>query len=250
VTSELDETTTASEKNAVNAEGSRANAVEAMNAATRGSDRMQKLSAAVEAMKEAADETSKIVRTIDEIAFQTNLLALNAAVEAERAGDAGRGFAVVAEEVRTLAKRSAEAARNTTQVIERSRKKADEGVALNRDASIAFDAIAGQVKKIAEAMTQIAESSQKQHAGVSRAASSADSIRDDAQSGAATAEETASAAVELAAQSNSLRQMTGDFTLGRGQALPARPEHATRRVLPARAANKASFAVGAKPTWV
>jgi methyl-accepting chemotaxis protein len=110
--------------------------------------------------------------------------------------------------------RSAEAARNTTQVIERSLKKAEEGVLLNRDASVAFDAIFEQVKKIAQVMADIAESSQKQHAGVSRVTSSAGTIRDGAQSGAATAEETAAAATELAAQAASMREMTATFRLG------------------------------------
>lgn len=221
VTTELDENTVSSEQSARGAESSRAHAVDAQNSAERGSAGMSRLSVAVDAMKEAADETAKIVRTIDEIAFQTNLLALNAAVEAARAGEAGRGFAVVAEEVRTLAMRSAEAARNTTSVIERSLKKADEGVTLNRDASVAFSVIAEQVAKITSSMTQIASSSQKQHASISRVASSADSIRGDAQNGAASAQEAASAAAELAAQATSLRQMTANFVLGRGKALPA-----------------------------
>ncbi|HEV8548605.1 MAG TPA: methyl-accepting chemotaxis protein, partial [Polyangiaceae bacterium] len=173
-------------------------------------------------------------RTIDEIAFQTNLLSLNAAVEAARAGDAGRGFAVVAEEVRTLAMRSADAARNTTQVIERSLKKADEGVLLNRDASIAFDAIFGQVKKIAQVMADIAESSQRQHAGVARVTSSADTIRDGAQSGAATAEETAAAATELAAQAASMREMTATFRLGSVAAPTRAAEPAMTRFAPQR----------------
>src|SRR5262249_49374305 len=155
ITEDLGETTGMSKQNAANAEGSRTHAVDAMTSAEKGSEGMRRLSIAVESMKTAADETAKIVRTIDEIAFQTNLLSLNAAVEAARAGDAGRGFAVVAEEVRTLAMRSADAARNTTQVIERSLKKAEEGVLLNRDASIAFDAIFGQVKKIAQVMAEI-----------------------------------------------------------------------------------------------
>jgi len=223
ITGELGETTNMSKENAANAEGSRSHAVDAMTSAEKGSEGMRRLSVAVESMKAAADETAKIVRTIDEIAFQTNLLSLNAAVEAARAGDAGRGFAVVAEEVRTLAMRSAEAARNTTQVIERSLKKAEEGVLLNRDASVAFDAIFEQVKKISQVMAAIAESSQKQHAGVARVTASADTIRDGAQSGAATAEETAAAATELSAQAASMREMTASFRLGNVGAGAPRP---------------------------
>lgn len=217
ITAELSDATRASQQNAIDADVSRSHASDAMGSAGMGSESMSRLSVAVDSMKTAADETAKIVRTIDEIAFQTNLLALNAAVEAARAGDAGRGFAVVAEEVRTLALRSAEAARSTTRVIEQSQKKAEEGVAFNRDASVAFGAIAAQVEKIARAMTEIAESSKKQHAGVARLSTSADSIRDDAQNGAATAQETASAAAELSAQAAAMRQMTSTFTLGQSR---------------------------------
>jgi methyl-accepting chemotaxis protein len=228
ITVELGETTTMSKQNAANAEGSRGHAVDAMASAEKGSESMRRLSVAVESMKAASDETAKIVRTIDEIAFQTNLLALNAAVEAARAGDAGRGFAVVAEEVRSLAMRSADAARNTTQVIQQSLKKAEEGVLLNRDASVAFDAIFGQVKKIAQVMSEIAESSQRQHAGVARVTGSADTIRDGAQAGAATAEETAAAATELAAQAASMREMTATFSLGNDTPAPRNAQHARR----------------------
>jgi methyl-accepting chemotaxis protein len=163
------------------------------------------------------------------------LLALNAAVEAARAGDAGRGFAVVAEEVRTLAMRSAEAARTTTQVIERSLKKAEEGVSLNRDAAVAFDAITGQVKKIVQMMATVADSSQEQHAGVARITSNADAVRQHAQNGASTAEQTAAAAAELSAQADSLRGMTGQFTFGQSsvsyldQSRQKRPSYPPRR---------------------
>jgi methyl-accepting chemotaxis protein len=215
ITGELEETTLMSKQNAANAQESRAHAEAAMATAEQGSQSMAKLSVAVEAMKNAADESAKIVRTIDEIAFQTNLLALNAAVEAARAGDAGRGFAVVADEVRTLAMRSAEAARSTTQVIERLLKQAEEGVGINRDATVAFNAIASQVKKIVQVMAEIAESSRQQHAGVARVSASAETIRTDAQAGAATAEETAGAAAELAAQAQAMQEMTAQFSISR-----------------------------------
>jgi methyl-accepting chemotaxis protein len=214
ITSALEETTSMSKQCAANAQESRAQAEGAMAIAEQGSKNMASLSAAVDAMKEAADETAKIVRTIDEIAFQTNLLALNAAVEAARAGDAGRGFAVVADEVRTLAMRSAEAARSTTQVIDRSLKKAEEGVAINREATVAFSAIANQVKKVVEVMKEIAESSRQQHAAVARVSAAVDSVGRDAETGAATAEEAASAAEQLSAQAELMRETTSLFQLG------------------------------------
>ncbi|HVY27772.1 MAG TPA: methyl-accepting chemotaxis protein [Polyangiaceae bacterium] len=217
VSEDLASSTQMSKQNAADARQSRAHAEQAMATAEQGAASMSRLSAAVEAMKLAADETAKIVRTIDEIAFQTNLLALNAAVEAARAGDAGRGFAVVAEEVRTLAMRSADSARNTTVVIERSLKQAEQGVTLNRDASVAFQGIATQIKLIARVMAEIADSSQKQHGGMARISSSSDAIREHAQNGAATAEETAAAAAELAAQAEAMRSLTSQFRFGEQQ---------------------------------
>jgi methyl-accepting chemotaxis protein len=231
ITAALEETTSMSKQSAANAQESRAQAEGAMATAEQGSKNMASLSAAVDAMKDAADETAKIVRTIDEIAFQTNLLALNAAVEAARAGDAGRGFAVVADEVRTLAMRSAEAARNTTQVIERSLRKAEEGVAMNRDATVAFNAIANQIKKVVDVMKEIAESSRQQHAAVARVSASVDSVARDAQTSAATADEAASAAEELSKQAELMRETTSQFELdlGRGRSTAKAPRAARRQ---------------------
>jgi methyl-accepting chemotaxis protein len=236
ITAALEETTSMSKQSAANAQESRAQAEGAMATAEQGSKNMASLSAAVDAMKDAADETAKIVRTIDEIAFQTNLLALNAAVEAARAGDAGRGFAVVADEVRTLAMRSAEAARNTTQVIERSLRKAEEGVAMNRDATVAFNAIAGQIKKVVEVMKEIAESSRQQHAAVARVSASVDSVARDAQTSAATADEAASAAEELSKQAELMRETTSQFELelGRSRSVANKPPRPVRRQEPQR----------------
>jgi hypothetical protein len=171
---------------------------------------------------------------IDDIAFQTNLLALNAAVEAARAGDAGRGFAVVAEEVRSLAMRSAEAARNTTVVIERSLKKAEEGVVINKEASIAFEAIGKQVKKVVEVIAEIAESSQQQHDSVARINRGVDTVSRETQQSAAATEQTASAAEELAAQAETMRTLTSQFRLG--QARPAAPLGKPARKRPVRVA--------------
>jgi len=120
----------AQSSNAANEVAAQANA-----AGERGRQAMEDLAQAIAGIKANADQTAKIVKTIDEIAFQTNLLALNAAVEAARAGDAGKGFAVVAEEVRNLAQRAGEAARNTAQLIEQSVKSAEQGVALSTNVS-------------------------------------------------------------------------------------------------------------------
>ena len=106
---------------------------EASNSASKGAHAMDDMSSAINEIKKSSDETAKIIKVIDEIAFQTNLLALNAAVEAARAGEAGKGFAVVAEEVRNLAQRSAEAAKNTSSLIEGSQKNSDNGVRVTEE---------------------------------------------------------------------------------------------------------------------
>jgi methyl-accepting chemotaxis protein len=238
VLSTLEEITSMSKQNASNAQESRSHAQGATTMADQGSASMGRLSSAVESIKGAADETAKIIKTIDEIAFQTNLLALNAAVEAARAGDAGRGFAVVAEEVRSLAMRSAEAAKNTTQVIERSLKKAEEGVIINKEASVAFEAIGKQVKKVVEVISEIAESSQQQHDSVARINKGVDTVSRETQQSAAATEQTASAAEELAAQAENMRSLTSQFRLG--QAAPAayqpKPAATARRGAPRGAA--------------
>jgi methyl-accepting chemotaxis protein len=237
VLSSLEEITSMSKQNAANAQESRSHAHGATSMADQGAASMHRLSSAVESIKGAADETAKIIKTIDEIAFQTNLLALNAAVEAARAGDAGRGFAVVAEEVRSLAMRSAEAANNTTVVIERSLKKAEEGVNINREASVAFEAIGKQVKKVVEVIAEIAESSQQQHDSVARINKGVDTVSRETQQSAAATEQTASAAEELAAQAEAMRSLTAQFRLGRTKSSPqpvrsAAPKRAARVARP------------------
>ena len=238
VLSSLEEITAMSKQSATRAQESRAHAQGATETAARGSASMGRLSHAVESIKGAADETAKIIKTIDEIAFQTNLLALNAAVEAARAGDAGRGFAVVAEEVRSLAMRSAEAAKNTTQVIERSLKKAEEGVVINQEASVAFEAIGKQVQKVVDVITEIAESSQQQHDSVARINKGVDSVSRETQQGAAATEETASAAEQLAGQAEMMRALTAQFRLGSAPQA-SQPKSGGRWRSPKRPANAA-----------
>lgn len=216
VLSTLEEITSMSKQNASNAQESRSHAQGATTIADQGTASMSRLSSAVDSIKGAADETAKIIKTIDEIAFQTNLLALNAAVEAARAGDAGRGFAVVAEEVRSLAMRSAEAAKNTTAVIERSLRKAEEGVLINKEASVAFEAIGKQVKKVVEVISEIAESSTQQHDSVARINKGVDTVSRETQQSAAATEQTASAAEQLAAQAENMRTLTSQFRLSQG----------------------------------
>ncbi len=174
---------------------------------------MRRLSEAMEKIKLSSDETAKIVKTIDEIAFQTNLLALNAAVEAARAGDAGKGFAVVAEEVRNLAMRSAEAAKTTAQLIEESVGNAEGGVAVNSEVMSRLEEIQKQVMQVSEVMDEIAAGADQQARGVEQINSSMDQMNQVTQTTAANAEESSSASEELTAQAEELRALVSEYTI-------------------------------------
>jgi methyl-accepting chemotaxis protein len=190
----------------------------------QGGAAMGRLNEAMQSIKASSDQTVKIIQTIDQIAFQTNLLALNAAVEAARAGQAGRGFAVVAEEVRNLATRSAEAARNTDRMIRESAAKADQGVVLAKEV---IDLLA-RLRKIGDDVSKlvgaVAAANQLQHRSVTDIQTATGEMNRAVQSGAATAEETAAASEELSAQAHGLSELVRRLTVlvaGRGGAKPA-----------------------------
>ncbi len=211
-TSALEEMSSMVKQNAANAQQANTLSDEAVKMIENGRGSMEKLLGAIGQIKSSADQTAKIVKTIDEIAFQTNLLALNAAVEAARAGDAGKGFAVVAEEVRNLAQRSAEAARNTAALIEGSIGNTDNGVSMAGEAAQALDKIAGHSIKVSELVSEIAAAGNEQAQGIDQMTTAMNEVDSATQQNAANAEESASAGEELAAQTQELDAMIVELT--------------------------------------
>ncbi len=210
-TSSIEEMSSMVKQNAVNAEEAKGLAAAARGNAEKGTEAMTRMSTAIDDIKKSSDETAKIVKTIDEIAFQTNMLALNAAVEAARAGEVGKGFAVVAEEVRNLAQRSAEAARNTSDMIEGAVKNADNGVEISKEVAGVLEEISDGSSKVNDLVAEIAAASDEQAQGaeqINTAISQMDSVT---QSNAATAEESASAAEELSAQAEELSRIVQEL---------------------------------------
>ncbi len=171
---------------------------------TEASGSMKQLKEAINNITSSSEETGKIIKVIDEIAFQTNLLALNAAVEAARAGEAGMGFAVVADEVRNLAQRSAEAAKNTAQLIDNSIKMIKEGSGLTRDTEKSFDGVVDMTKKLKELMEEVSTSSSEQSRGIEQITETVADMSTVTQSNSASSEESAAASEEMNVQAMSL----------------------------------------------
>ena len=172
---------------------------------------MKKLTISMEEISAASSETQKIIKTIDEIAFQTNLLALNAAVEAARAGEAGAGFAVVADEVRNLAMRAAEAAKNTSNLIEGTVHKINTGSALVRETSESFNLATESTTRIGVIITEIAGAASQQAEAISQVTKAIHEIDTVTQGNAAAAEESAAASEELSAQSEMMKGSVGQL---------------------------------------
>ncbi len=186
-------------------------AVRARGAADDGRGSMQNLRDAMQAINESSSDISKIIKVIEEIAFQTNLLALNAAVEAARAGEHGKGFAVVAGEVRNLALRAADAARETTTLIEGSVERAREGAGATQTAGTSLDSISAEVSQVADLLERISSASSEQAQGVQQINSAVSEIDRVTQANAATVEESAAAAEELSAQAQSMSGVVEDL---------------------------------------
>jgi methyl-accepting chemotaxis protein len=171
----------------------------------------QAMDTAMRDIKSASDQTGKIIKTIDEIAFQTNLLALNAAVEAARAGEAGKGFAVVAEEVRNLAMRAAEAAKNTGSLIEENVTRVAGGVQIVNGLKASLDEVTSSSSRITQLIAEVAAASEQQSRGIEQINLAVTQMNTSTQRNAASAEESAGASEELNGQAESLRVSVNDL---------------------------------------
>jgi methyl-accepting chemotaxis protein len=232
----LEEMSSMTRRNSDNAGSAKVLAAQTRTAADTGATDMAEMSAAMADIKTSANGISKIIKTIDEIAFQTNILALNAAVEAARAGEAGMGFAVVADEVRSLAQRSAQAAKETAAKIEDSIHKSERGAQLSLKVADSLKEIVTKARQVDELVAEIAQATQEQSQGITQVNTAVTEMDKVMQSNAAGAEESASAAEELSAQSVALKEAVAELLkLVGAQAEPA-ARAAKHETAPARTA--------------
>ncbi len=217
IAASMHERATQTRLNAGHADQARSVSNEACSAAGEGNRRMAQMVAAMEEINRSGQSISKIIKTIDEIAFQTNLLALNAAVEAARAGIHGKGFAVVAEEVRNLAARSATAARETATLIEESVQKANSGMQIAQLTAAGLTGVVSGIGKASALVGEIAAASRDQAEGINQVNEGLQHIGEVTQRNTATSEESASAAQQLSTQAARLQEMLGRFVLPQGR---------------------------------
>ena len=207
--SSLEEMAAMTRRNAENAAQTNQLMKEVTEIVNQANQAMERLTGSMTQIARASEETQKIIKTIDEIAFQTNLLALNAAVEAARAGDTGAGFAVVADEVRSLAMRAADAARNTAGLIQATVSNVKVGSDLVETTGRDFSQVATRASKMAELIDEVASASQEQAQGVDQLDKAVTEMDKVVQQNAANAEESASASMEMKSQAEHLKEFVG-----------------------------------------
>ena len=213
LTASITEIASQTKLNAVNANQASELAGHVKDNAKQGNDHMQDMLASMTEINNSSSNISKIIKVIDDIAFQTNILALNAAVEAARAGQHGKGFAVVAEEVRSLAARSAQAAKETTDLIKGSIDKVQAGTRTANETALALAEIVSGIGQAANLIGGIAEASNEQASGITLINKGIEQVSDVIQNNSATAEESAAASEELSSQAEILKEMVERFKL-------------------------------------
>ena len=214
--SSLEEMSSLTKQNADNAKTAAGLMTETSNLVNRVAESATNMDTAMKEIKSSSDETSKIIKTIDEIAFQTNLLALNAAVEAARAGEAGKGFAVVAEEVRNLAMRSAEAAKNTSALIEDTVNRILGGVQVVDGLKVALEEVTGSTTKVENLVDEISAASSEQAQGIEQVNVAVSEMDKVTQQNASHSEESASAAEHMNAQAETMKEAVNDLVAAVG----------------------------------
>ncbi|AEV68186.1 methyl-accepting chemotaxis protein [Acetivibrio clariflavus] len=224
ITSSIKEIASQTKQNAENANQANGLANVAKEKAVEGNAQMSEMLKSMAEINDSSNNISKIIKVIDEIAFQTNILALNAAVEAARAGQHGKGFAVVAEEVRNLAARSADAAKETTALIEDSIKKVESGTKIATETASALNQIVDSVAKTANLVNEITEASNQQASLISQLNHAITQVSHVVQTNSATAEQSAAASEELSTQADLLKELVNKYKLKEVSATTLTPD--------------------------
>lgn len=231
ITASIEEIATQTRQNATNADQANELASSARDKAVQGNEQMAEMLKAMAEINDSSNNISKIIKVIDDIAFQTNILALNAAVEAARAGQHGKGFAVVAEEVRNLAARSANAAKETTSMIEGSIKKVDAGTKIANDTALALNQIVEGIAKAAGLVGDIAIASNEQASGIAQVNQAINQVAQVVQTNSSTSEESAAASEELSSQAELLKDLVNKYKLKKSSTDQGNPVELSPEVL-------------------